>query len=84
MALDGGLAGFPWDLLLEVVTGPDGNLWFTENGASMIGRITPAGTVSAWPVTANSNVTGIASAPPGTVWFTEQASNKIGRVTICK
>ncbi len=89
MTLDGGFAEFPagassW----RIVSGPDGNLWFTENGAaSMIGRITPNGTVSAWPVTANSSVTGIASGPHvtggATVWFTEQASDKIGRVTIC-
>jgi streptogramin lyase len=26
----------------EITAGPDGNLWFTENGSDQIGRLTPA------------------------------------------
>jgi hypothetical protein len=31
-----------------ITTGPDGNLWFTENGAGKIGRMTPSGVVMLW------------------------------------
>ncbi len=29
-----------------VAAGPDGNMWFTNNGNNSIGRITPSGTVT--------------------------------------
>ena len=32
-----------------ITAGPDGNLWFTE-AAATIGRITPAGTVTEFPL----------------------------------
>jgi hypothetical protein len=31
----------PGSVPMRIVTGPDGNLWFTEQGANQIGRITP-------------------------------------------
>ena len=33
-----------------ITTGPDGNLWFTEFAASKIGRITPTGTITEFPI----------------------------------
>ncbi len=33
----------------NIVTGPDGNLWFTESGTSKIGKITPAGVITEYP-----------------------------------
>src|SRR5207248_167452 len=39
-----GLSGIPGD----IVAGPDGNLWFTENG-DVIGRITPLGVITEFP-----------------------------------
>src|SRR6266536_6550267 len=30
----------------SIVTGPDGNLWFTESDRSAIGRITPTGEIT--------------------------------------
>ena len=32
-----------WRGRFQIVTGPDGNLWFTEFGTRKIGRITPGG-----------------------------------------
>ena len=67
---------------LKIVSGPDGNLWFTEFNSGKIGRITPAGQVTEFAVAnANSGVGGIASGPDGSLWFTESGSNKIGRIT---
>jgi streptogramin lyase len=66
----------------DVAAGADGNLWFTEGSANQIGRITPAGAVTTFPLpTANSAPHGITAGPDGNLWFTESLSNKIGRIT---
>ncbi|HTW98334.1 MAG TPA: hypothetical protein VMD59_06120, partial [Acidimicrobiales bacterium] len=33
-----------------IVTGPDGNLWFTEGSGDKIGQITTSGTVTEWAI----------------------------------
>jgi streptogramin lyase len=65
-----------------IAAGPDGNLWFTEENANRIGKITPAGVVTEYRVgsTANSNPYGIAGGPDGNLWFTEVAG-RIGKIT---
>jgi virginiamycin B lyase len=64
-----------------ITTGPDGALWFTEQGANKIGRITTAGAVAEYLIpTANSNPGGIITGPDSALWFTEGAG-KIGRIT---
>jgi virginiamycin B lyase len=67
---------------LAIVTGRDGALWFTENGANRIGRMTSAGVLTdEWTVpTPNSQPDGIAIGPDGSVWFAEVLGNKIGRL----
>ncbi len=65
-----------------IAPGSDGNLWFTEEAANQIGRITPGGEITEFPVpTANSQPVGITAGPDGNLWFTEQAANQIGRIT---
>ncbi len=69
-----------------IATGADGNLWFTEQ-IGKIGRITPAGVVTEFPIpetgkTSTSSVAfGIAAGPDGNLWFAEPEPNKIGRIT---
>jgi streptogramin lyase len=64
----------------DVVTGPDGNLWVTELGASAIVRLTPAGSVTRFPLPLGSfGPFGIAAGPDGNVWFT--TFEAIGRIT---
>ena len=66
----------------SIVTGPDGALWFTENAADQIGRITTAGAVTEYPVTTpSSGPLVLAAGPDGALWFTENAANQIGRIT---
>lgn len=70
----------------RIVTGPDGNLWFTEQGAvgangccepthpapGKIGRITPRGHITEFTTpTPFSNPAGITVGPDGNLWFTE-------------
>lgn len=72
----------------RIVTGPDGNLWFTEQGAigangafeptrpapGKIGRITPSGQITEFTTpTPFSNPAGITVGPDGNLWFTEYA-----------
>ncbi len=65
-----------------IVTGPDGNLWFTEFSGDKIGRITPTGTITEFTVpTASSNPAEITAGPDGNLWFTEFSGDKIGRIT---
>ena len=66
----------------EITSGPDGALWFTENGANKIGRISVTGVVTEFTVpTANGKPWGITSGPDGALWFTENGGNEIGRIT---
>jgi streptogramin lyase len=67
-----------------MAAGPDGNIWFLEQQANKIGRITPAGVIIEFSVpTPNSNLSGITAGPDGNLWFTEldPGANKIGRIT---
>ena len=62
--------------------GTHGNLWFT--GGNSIGRITPSGQITEFPVPTNNSIPeGIAAGPDGNLWFTETSNvgNKIGRIT---
>ncbi|HEV3217894.1 MAG TPA: hypothetical protein VGZ27_19365, partial [Vicinamibacterales bacterium] len=79
-------------ILWGITSGPDGNLWFTESGRfgepdqDAIGQITPAGTITEFPIpkVANSSAArpvAIVTGPDGNLWFTEADANKIGRVT---
>ncbi|MGZ3622106.1 MAG: Vgb family protein, partial [Ktedonobacteraceae bacterium] len=77
----------------DITTGPDHAVWFTEPSLSTsengrIGRITPTGTISEFPVPDPlCNVNGITAGPDNAIWFTEDTTNhnekgKIGRVTL--
>lgn len=61
----------------DITSGPDGNLWFTEN--NKIGKITPSGVITKFSVTNESFPTGITSGLDGNLWFVE--ANNIGRIT---
>jgi streptogramin lyase len=66
-----------------ITTGPDGNLWFTENQANQIASITPAGVVTEFAIpTPNSGPVGIAAGADGNIWFAESSANNIGKLTL--
>ena len=66
----------------RITKGPDGNLWFTENFGNKIGRITPSGTITEFPIpTPGSYPFGITTGADGNIWFAEELGNKIGRIT---
>ncbi len=66
----------------DITNGPDSNIWFTEDAVDKIGRITPEGVISEYPIpTPDSEPSGITKGPDGNLWFTEQAAGKIGRIS---
>jgi streptogramin lyase len=75
---DGSGSSSPWRL----AAGPDGNVWFTENSSSKIGRVTDNGNVTEFALpTANAGPLIITDGPDGNLWFTESLANQIGRIT---
>jgi streptogramin lyase len=64
----------------DIVTGPDGNLWFTELGGNRIGRMTPTGTVTEFSVVTGFGVRGIVGASDGNLWFVTD-DGTISRIT---
>jgi len=71
-----------------IALGADGNLWFTEAQTGKIGRMTPEGVVTEFPLPPGNlpvNTEGlpvylIVAGPDGNLWFTEYSAGKIGRL----
>lgn len=80
---------------IRITTGPDGNLWFTNitsTGKDKIGRMTPSGQFTFFPVPGEQGnnagaMDAITSGPDGNLWFTidgsggNQSVSQIGRIT---
>jgi len=68
-----------------IAAGPDGNLWFTDSGATpAIARITPSGRITEFSTGLNPGAepNGIVAGPDGNLWFTDNGHNgAIGRIT---
>jgi streptogramin lyase len=66
----------------QITAGPDGNLWFTETQSNKIGRLTPTGTLTEFPLpTAGALPEMITTHPDGSMWFTQAGTPKLGRIT---
>lgn len=69
----------------HMALGPDGAVWFTNRGANLLGRITPAGAITEFAIGTGGALFGIAGGDDGAVWFTRQGGNpgqnSIGRIT---
>jgi streptogramin lyase len=71
---------------MGIAAGSDGNLWFTDEGnnyegKNLIGRITPAGTITEFPMpTPDSNPMAIALGSDSDMWFTQTGSDTVGRI----
>ncbi|HVS12227.1 MAG TPA: hypothetical protein VMS76_20365 [Planctomycetota bacterium] len=66
---------------IEIALGNYGNLWFTEQNASRVARITPRGSITEFSLPTFGFPNDITSGPDGNVWFTERFSQRIGKVT---
>jgi streptogramin lyase len=74
-----------------LIPGPDGNVWFAFKslepahlGQNLIGRITPTGTLSLFPLgSANQLVSSLTFGPDGSLWYIEPAASggtQLGRL----
>ncbi len=72
----------------DITKGPDGNLWYTHwgrRGPPTIGRMTPGGRVTEFPLHKRGRPGGtpatIIAGPDGNLWFSEFEPARIGRIT---
>ncbi len=65
----------------QIVAGPDGNLWFTEEEADIIGMITVDGLPSEFPTQNCCFPTFITTGMDGRLWFTEELPGQIGAIS---
>jgi streptogramin lyase len=74
------VVGFPLPIpnqdFTHIVEGSDGNMWFTTTN-SQIGRITPRGTITFFPLAAATIISG----PDGNIWFGDDVE-RIGRLQV--
>jgi streptogramin lyase len=64
--------------LAYITAGPDGNMWFTDFGEGnteppAIGRVTPAGAITEFPMASGSDPQEIVSGPQSRLWFADHA-----------
>ena len=64
-----------------ITAGPDGAMWFTNQGTNSIGRITTTGQITTFTGTGISRPDGITAGPDGNLWFTNYGNNSITRMT---
>lgn len=68
----------------RIVAHPDGSLWFTEEDANKVGRLSPAGTIQEFPFAADfpgtTTVTDIDIAPDGSVWVLYQQGRWVAKL----
>lgn len=82
--------------VFELAVGPDGNVWFTMQTANKIGRITPEGVITEFPLPVQTTPgpvvnrppvetgigpRGITAGPDDNMWFVLRTANKVGRIT---
>jgi streptogramin lyase len=66
---------------IEIANGPDGNVWFTEQNASAVARVTPTGVITEFRTPTFSFPNAITAGPDGNVWFGEGATGQIAFIT---
>lgn len=64
----------------RITPGPDGNLWFTNTDSDMVGKITPDGEITQYPIGEGKLPYDIVAGRDGNLWFTENLNNKTGAV----
>lgn len=70
------------DYPFDIVQGPDGNLWYTAGNSDRIGRITPAGAFTTFPLPEElTSPEALTVGVDGNLWFTGRDSGTLGRMT---
>ena len=63
----------------DIATGPDGNVWFTLRFSPQLGRISPSGDFTFFPIPNNAEQ--ITRGDGDTLYFTEFGASRIARIT---
>jgi virginiamycin B lyase len=71
---------FPANAPTGITLGPDGAMWFSDQGAGTIGRIDMSGAVATFP--AGGSPQSIAAGPDRNLWYTLKGPGRIGRMTL--
>ncbi len=66
---------------ISIVQGTDGNLWFTQQSASSVARVSPDGVITEFPTPTLSFPNDITLGPDGNIWFSEGAAGQIAFIT---
>ena len=66
---------------ISIILGPDGNLWFTEQNASNVARVTLDGVITEFRTPTFSFPLDITAVPDGNVWFSEGAVGQVAFIT---
>jgi virginiamycin B lyase len=70
-----GCSGCGTASLSGIAAGPDGNVWYFDVGQNLVGRVTPAGSITQFAVPATgAGSEGIVGAPDGNVWMVARGS----------
>jgi streptogramin lyase len=65
---------------IGIAAGNDGVMWFTEENASKVGRVTPAGVITEYALPTEGEPTAITQGPDGNMWVAEGPNGRIGQV----
>lgn len=65
---------------IQIVPGPDGNLWFAEK--DYIGKITTSGTITEYSEPTSLGISSLGVGPDKRIWFTSFNSPWIGRISL--
>jgi virginiamycin B lyase len=71
----------PRDPALYLAGGPDGNIWYGAFNFDKIGRLTPGGVVTEFPLPVLSSPGVLVTGPDGAIWYTASNLDRIGRIT---
>jgi streptogramin lyase len=63
-----------------LTAGPDGNIWFVAGRPAAVGRISPSGVVTTFPLAGEPSA--ITLGPGGDLWITEPEAARVARVTV--
>jgi len=67
--------------LWQIISGPDGNLWFPEYNSNFIARVTTGGTLTEFAVpTSGAFAFFITNGPDGNLWFTENGVSQVAKI----
>ncbi len=68
-----------------MTAGPGGAYWFAEQSVGEIGRLTPSGDFSEYPIlTPHSKPFDVVTGPDGNLWFVDSGAQKIGKLDVTK